>query len=226
MMFNAPLSMHRADNLITSLDLSADKNLVDLGCGDGSFLNHIASQYSLTGVGIDNKEALIQKANSQNINNSNIRFICGDALEYTQNMSPVDTIVCIGSEFIFGGYQALLNLASKSLTSQGRLLIGTIYWKQAPASDYIALLDGEDPYFNLEKTVAYAYDSGFIPLEIQRANDDEWDTFESHHSRKRYLAAIDSDDSSRREMTWQWQQAYLKWGMRTMGFCFLVLQKV
>ena len=53
----------------------------------------------------------------------------------------------------------------------------------------------------------------------------KWDAFEGSHTRTRYLKVIQSNDVDQYEQTKQWQTGYVKWGMKTMGFCFLILQK-
>jgi cyclopropane fatty-acyl-phospholipid synthase-like methyltransferase len=227
-MFNAPMSRQRAEYLIEALELSQSNHVVDIGCGGGAFLRLLASQYPVTGIGIDNNEALILQANEQwasQTNDNDVQYICSDAAQYLQEMSPVDTIICVGAEYIFGGYIELLQQAKAKLKSDGRILVGTIYWKQTPHADYLALMDGQNPNFDLLTTVQLAHDAGFIPLEVHRSNNDEWDTFESQSKRKRYLDSLQSNQPDMRERAWQWQKGYLEWGMDTMGFCFLILQK-
>ncbi|MBZ0294045.1 MAG: class I SAM-dependent methyltransferase [Anaerolineae bacterium] len=228
-MFNAPMSLSRADDLIKALDLPPRSTVVDLGCGDGTFLCRLAAQTSIAAVGIDNDDTLIRQARKQwtnRISASEVKFIDGDAAHYFTEMAPVDAIICIGAEFIFGGYRELLEGAVQRLNPNGRMLLGTLYWKQDPPADYLALMGGENPHVDLSTTVTATYETGFMPLAIHRSNADEWDAFESHHARKRYLSAVESGQPDMRERAWQWQSGYLKWGMSTMGFCFLILQKI
>ena len=75
------------------------------------------------------------------------------------------------------GYREFLQKTQQHLMPNGRLLIGTIFWKQEPSTEYLELMDGENPHFNLPTTIQIAYDTGFIPLEIQRSNDDEMGCF-------------------------------------------------
>lgn len=222
-MFNAPMSQHRAEYLIEALGILPQQIVVDFGCGDGAFLQQLASQVAITGVGIDKDTNLIQKATSgwtQMDHESTLNFIATDVNTHIADMDPVDVIICIGAEYIFGGYANMLSVIKPLLKPNGKLLVGTIYWKQAPPADYLSLLGDEDPYFDLLTTVDMAYQASYLPLDIGRANDDEWDRFESFTARKRY------QDVAARNSTWRWQHGYLKWGMNTMGFCFLVLEKL
>lgn len=228
-MFNAPLSQDRAQHLITSLELSTGASVVDLGCGNGLFLETLALQHPIKGVGIDKDSDLIQNAKDkwgQQTSKSDLQFVCADVNDYIGDMPASDVIICIGAEYMFGGYRELLQQAKQHLKPNGILLIGTIYWKQTPADEYLAIMGGKNPNFDLYTTVQLAYDAGFIPLDVQRSNDDEWDTFESRSSRKHYQTAIKNNDTVLRQQTWDWQAGYLKWGMTTMGFCYLILQKI
>jgi cyclopropane fatty-acyl-phospholipid synthase-like methyltransferase len=218
------MSVERADYLINALDLVNLTHVVEPGCGDGAFLRRAASKTRITGTGIDNDQASIDEAKalwSSQSNSGDLTFICADAVAYLASLSKFDVMICIGAEYIFGGYANLLEVARQHLNDRGRLLVGTIYWKQPPSPEYLALMDGENPNYDLLTTVQMAHEKGFLPLEVHRSNEDEWDDFESSHTHSRYLET--SDTASQKE-AWEWQRGYLKWGMDTMGFCFLVLQ--
>lgn len=227
--FNAPLSHQRADNLIQSLDLSVSSHVLDIGCGHGQLLQRIALQYQIHGVGVDSNADVIRQANDEwatQTSKSEIQFVDTDAVDYVQTMSPVDAIICIGAEYILGGYTDLLRLAKQKLNPVGKLLAGLVYWKQPPAIDYLKStgMENDTPYFDLFTTVNLAREQGYIPLEVHRSNDDEWDEFENSTARQRYETAMQSGDTELHQKTWQWQSGYLKWGMDTMGFCYLILQ--
>ena len=222
-MFNAPLSFERADYLISLLDLAESAKVLDIGCGDGAFLQRVAQAYAIAGVGIDINADLIASAQAPwtDINSSStIEFLTQDANDYVQDMPAVDLIICIGAEYALGGYRQLLETANAHLNVGGRVLVGTIYWKQPPPSDYLALMNGENPHFNLHDTVQMAYQMGYLALDVGRSHDDEWDRFESRSNRRHYQNGNDWDKR------WEWQRGYLQWGMTTMGFCYLLLQKI
>lgn len=224
--FNSPLSLQRADYFIHILGIAPNSRVIDLGCGDGAFLIRMGRHTQIKGIGVDNSESLIEAANQAlalETGASQLTFVCADATQYLDTVPPAEVIVCLGAEYIFGGYRQLLQKAKSKLTPQGKLLVGTVYWKQPPSVEYLALMDGENPHFDLLTTVQIAREEGFIPLGVHRSNDDEWDSFESDHMQERYLTALESLEPDL-EKVWKWQEGYLKWGMATMGFCFLVLQ--
>jgi len=221
-MFNAPLSLERADYLISLFDLAESATVLDIGCGNGAFLQRVAQAKPIMGVGIDTNADLIASANAtwSNItSDSTLEFYVKDANDYVQDMSSVDLIICIGAEYALGGYRQLLETAKSKLNAGGQLLVGTIYWKQRPNVEYLKLMNGENHHFNLHDTVQMAYQMGYIPLDVGRSNDDEWDRFESRSNRRHYQNGNDWDRH------WQWQSGYLRWGVTTMGFCYALLKK-
>lgn len=188
----------------------------------------MAAHHAISGTGVDSNGTLIKIATdrtSASQYTGSLTFLCADAARYLDELSPVDVIVCIGGEFIFGGYRQLLKHAKQRLAPQGRLLVGTIYWRQPPTAEYLALMDGDNPHFDLLTTVQIAQNDGYLPLGVFRSSDDEWDSFESHHAQQRYREAVQMRQPALSTRMWAWQQGYVRWGMETMGFCFLDLQR-
>lgn len=227
-MFNCPLSTEKADRLIEQLKLDYNCYVLDIGCGEGEFLIRVAEQYSVTGVGFDRNLELItlaQQKAEKRIPSKTVSFACQDAQLFNWEAHEPNLIVCIGSEFIVGGYRQALQLFSHHLVNSGVLLIGTVFWKQEPLPEYLSLMGGENPHFDYMTTVDMAIEEGFIPLYLCQSSEDEWDDFESRHAQKRYLAAIQNADETVFKWIQSWQRGYLRWGRNTMGFGFLLLQK-
>ena len=231
MLFNSPLHTAKADRIIEQLSLKPSSFVLDAGCGDGEFLIRVAERYEIKGVGFDHNERLIERARakaSHRIKSGLVDFLVQDATNFSGQNNVYDLIICIGSEFIFGGYEATLKKLQLSLSPKGLLLIGTIFWKQKPTDEYLQLMGGENPHFDHETTVEKAVQQGFIPFYICRSNDDEWDDFESSTSQRKYVEALKQPSSAevttQIEKVRQWQRGYLKWGIDTMGFGFYLLR--
>lgn len=227
-MFNCPLGTEKATRLVEQLKLANNCYAVDVGCGEGEFLIRVAERYEIVGVGIDTNSDLIKLAQQkakQRIPSKNVSFMYQDARSFDWEAHKADLIICIGSEFVFGGYRQAMQSLSHYLVDAGTLVVGTIFWKQEPSPEYLSVMGGENPNFDYLTTVDIATDQGFLPLYLCRSNEDEWDDFESRHAQKRYLAAIQNADEKAFEQIRTWQRGYLRWGSDTMGFCFLLLQK-
>lgn len=227
-MFNCPLSLEKANRLIEQLSLVGNCHVIDVGCGEGEFLIRVAERYRITGIGLDNNSGCIERANEKakaRLRGKDVSFICRDAQSCTWETYKSNLMICIGAEFIFGGYRQTLQYLSQSLIEDGKLLIGTVFWKQVPVPEYLSLMGGKNPHFDYLTTIEIAFESGFIPLYLCRSNEDEWDDFESQHAQKHYLAALQNSDEKAFERARSWQGGYLKWGYETMGFGFFLLQK-
>lgn len=227
-MFNCPLSAEKASRLIEQLHLDQTSHVVDIGCGEGELLIHVAERYGITGVGIDLRPDLITLAKQQaatRLPDNLLFFLCQDAQHFDWSTHRTNLIICIGSEFIFGGCRQALQLFSQQLTSTGKVLIGTVFWQQEPSPEYLQIMGGENPHFDYLTTVDIAIEEEFVPLYVCRSNEDEWDDFESRYTQKGYLKALDHADQEAFDQTQKWQRGYLRWGHATMGFAFLLLQK-
>lgn len=229
-MFNCPLSSQKAIRIIEQLNLTKNNYIVDIGCGEGELLISIAERYNyIAGIGIDNNSNSISIANQKaktRISNELISFVCQDAKLFDWKARKTDLIISIGSEFILGGYRPTLKLCFDLLVTRAKLLLGTVFWKQEPSIEYLKLMEGENTYFDLLTTVNIAIEEGFTPIYICRSDRDEWDDFESRYAAELYLEAIQNADKKAFEKVQSWQRGYLKWGSDTMGFVFLLLQKL
>jgi cyclopropane fatty-acyl-phospholipid synthase-like methyltransferase len=230
MLFNSPLHTVKADHIIEQFNLKPGSYVLDAGCGEGEFLIRVAERYEIKGFGVDINKFLIDRAQDKantRIKAGNVVFTAQDAPNYLNEKKLFDLIICMGSDSIFGGYEAAIQKLKLSLVPNGLLFIGTIFWKQKPADEYLQLMGGENPYFDHANTIDKAIKQGFIPLYICRSNDDEWDDFESSTSQRKYLEAIKQpstlEAAKQIEKVMAWQKGYLKWGIDTMGFGFYLL---
>lgn len=233
MSFNCPLHIAKADRIIEQFNLKPGSRVLDAGCGEGEFLVRVAERYEIEGFGFDLNRDVIEKAQTkakERVNLGSVVFAAQDAADFSGKNDSYDLILCIGAEFIFGGYVGVLQKLKVLLKPNGLLLIGTIFWKQEPTPEYLQLMDGENSYFDHVATVELATRQGFVPLYICRSNGDEWDDFESSVSQWKYLKVMNQspapDAIKRIEEIKQWQDGYLKWGVHTMGFGFYLLRNV
>lgn len=176
-MLNCPLSTEKADRLVKQLELTNGCYVVDIGCGEGEFLIRVAEQYDVAGVGLYNNSDLIELANRKvkeriSSNSVSVSFVCQDARSFNWNRHT-DLMICLGSEFILGGYRQALPCLSHCLVDEGMLLVGTIFWQQEPYSEYLSLMGGENVHFDYLTTVDIAIEEGFVPLYLCRSNEDE-----------------------------------------------------
>lgn len=110
-MFNCPLSREKADRLVEQLALADSCRVLDVGCGEGEFLIRVAERYQVTGVGLDSNPDCIALANKQvrvRTLDKSLSFACQDVRSFDWGTHEADLIICIGAEFILGGYRQTL----------------------------------------------------------------------------------------------------------------------
>ena len=62
MLFNNPISSEKANRIIQLLDVFADSNVLDVGCGHGEFLIRVIKASDARGLGIDVDEEAVAAA--------------------------------------------------------------------------------------------------------------------------------------------------------------------
>lgn len=231
MLFNAPLSSWRADQLVELLALSQSDAVLEVGCGQGALLRKVVARWGCQALGIDTDAAAIdtaqQAAQAQGLD---IEFRCADAKLLP--LKPVELAICIGATQAYGqgarAWHNTLTVLSRLVRPGGQILIADGFWAQPPAPEYLEFL-GEQP--GIEKThaenLAAAQALGLTPLYAARSNPDEWDHFEWSLTLAAERAARAHPDSvamqQQRSHRRRWQAAYEAWGRDTMGFGFYLL---
>jgi len=230
--FNCPLSIDKANQLISKLNLSASSTILDAGCGNGELLIRAIEASGASGLGIDIAEQsiILARASAKDrLAGVNIDFMIGDANDHTIGVDRFDVAICIGSTHAFGdgdsAYPNTLDALSKRLRPGGLMLIGDGYWKQPPATEYLKFL-GEPAgiYRDHNENIEYAQNRGLVHLYDAQSSDQEWDHFELSHYNRSIERAQSMEDQSRAAMLikriTEWRNAYLRWGQSTMGFGF------
>lgn len=237
MIFNSPISIQKADQIISSLNLKPNDKIVDLGCGEGEFLSriHLNSNSHCLGIDIDSSciELAEQKVH-QNPLGEKIQFLSADIQEKQLEKNSYDLAICIGSTHAFGqgemAYQNALKRMNDLIKPNGLLLIGEGYWKQNPEQEYLNFIgDPVGIYNSHEQNIQQAESLGFIPMFALTSNQDEWDLFEWSFRMKAERQVIAEPDNksahNNLKKVREWNKYYRKYGRYTMGFGFYLYLK-
>ncbi len=134
-------------------------------------------------------------------------------------------MLCVGSDHVFGDQEDALAALHPLVRPGGVLLFGTGYWQRPPSAEEAAGLGATpDELADLATLVDTATAAGFRPLDVQTANEDEWNAFESG-----YLADLEEAlmvDPSADELRAQADAHRRGWlhGYRgVLGFAYLTL---
>jgi SAM-dependent methyltransferase len=183
--FNAPLSDARADALAETLAARRPARVLDIGCGWAELLLRIvAAAPAATGIGVDQDEPLLERGRANAVRRGIAERVQLIASDGSVPLDPGDVVVCIGSDHVFGDQAGALAALAPLVNPGGVLLFGTGYWQQPPTSEQAAAFGATpDELFDLAGLVERTVASGFRPLDIQTANEDEWNAFESGYLR-------------------------------------------
>ena len=180
--FNAPLSGVRADALATALAARAPRTVLDIGCGWAELLLRVlARSPAATGVGVDSDAALVARGQGnaeQRGLADRVRLI---AVDGKQPLDPADLVLCVGSDHVYGDQAAALHALRPNVTSGGRAALRHRLLAAATVRGRSGRGSGATPdeFLDLGGLVELAVGAGFRPLDIQTANEDEWNAFES-----------------------------------------------
>jgi SAM-dependent methyltransferase len=224
--FNSPLSGARADALAAALARRGPATVLDIGCGWAELLLRVvAAATDARGLGVDSDEKLIARGRD----NAARRGLAGRvelrASDGSAPLDPADAVLCIGADHVWGDQASALAALHPLVRPGGVLLFGTGYWQRPPTVEEAAGLGATpDELPDLAILVDRCIAAGFRPLDIQTANEDEWNAFESG-----YLADLeehlmtDPAATVQREEADRHRDGWLRGYRGVLGFAYLTL---
>ena len=218
------------DKLLTlgeSLRLRPGCRVIDFACAYAEALVLWAEHFGISGVGVEVREHACQRARakvSERGLSDRIEIVCAQAADYPFEEQAYDAATCIGASFVFGGYRPTLCAMQRAIRPGGRLGIGEPYWKsdRVPPS-YAA----QETFHSESELLQIARQEGFNLEYIVRANQDDWDRYESGNWRGliRWLEenpAHPERDPVREHLHKQ-QDDYLTYGRAYLGWAMYAL---
>jgi hypothetical protein len=134
-------------------------------------------------------------------------------------------VLCIGADHVWGDQASALTALHSLVRPRGVLLFGTGYWQRPPTVEEAAGLGATpDELPDLATLVDRCTAAGFRPLDIQTANEDEWNAFESG-----YLADLEEyvmthpSANAQRERADRHRAGWLRGYRGVLGFAYLTL---
>ncbi|VFU10195.1 SAM-dependent methyltransferase [Methylocella tundrae] len=236
--FNVTESAHRIHNPFTpdklatlgaALRLEPGTRVLDLGSGSGEMLCTWARDYDIIGTGVDMSRLFSDQAKrrAEELGVADrVEFIHGDAAGYVAD-EKVGVAACVGATWIGGGVAGTIALLTKSLSSNGIILIGEPYWRQLPPTEDVAKGCGArsiSDFLLLPELVASFDNLNLDLVEMVLANQDGWDRYEAAKwlTMRRWLEENPDDDFAkeiRERLTSEprrhvaYTREYLGWGV-------------
>jgi ubiquinone/menaquinone biosynthesis C-methylase UbiE len=175
----APVSRPSLRELVSWLEPPAGGRAVDLGCGEGEWLQELLlAQPGMTGVGVDHMmpSTAAQRSEQRQLTDR-VSWVETDASTWQDGL--FDVVVCVGASHAFGGLDEMLTAVSKHLRAGGQAIVGDSIWEGEPSPAVLAALEvSADAYPQLAGLVETMQRHGLEPSFIHTSTVTEWDDYE------------------------------------------------
>lgn len=236
--FNCPMSKKRADRLISHLAVNQADRVLDAGCGSAEFLIQLLKATGCGGIGIDvDDEALSRGMESARnlVQTGRLQLTNADLRQFNIEGDNYTAGICLGSSHAFAdekrAFPVTLERLSKSVSTNGKILVGECFWRKEPQIEYLDLL-GEPVgiYRTFQENIICAGEVGLELVDADQATLREWDAFERDHLRRSEIRLSEAPGDEKLVNSLnakrEWYAGYKKWGRDTLGFGFYIFQKV
>jgi len=224
--FNSPLSGPRADALAAAIARRRPRSVLDVGCGWAELLLRIvAAAPGARGLGVDSDERLIVRGRANAAERGLSDRVELRISDGSEPLDPADAVTCIGADHVFGTQAEALAALHPMVRPGGVLLFGTGYWQRLPTDAEAAGLGATpDELPELADLVDTCGAAGFRLLDLQTANEDEWNAFECGYlaDLEEYLMTHPSADDVRTEADAH-RNGWLRGYRGVLGFAYLTL---
>ena len=207
--------------------LTADSQVLDMGCGKAGPAVVLAEAFGCRILGVELREGFAAEARARVKERSLESLIdvrTADAARFQLEPDSYDVAMAIGTCFIWGTIEHAARALVPAVKRGGYLALGEPYWRSQPPKG----IDRE-PFASLPETVARLESAGVGLTGIIAAGQDDWDRYESLHWRavEEWLAANPAhpDAAAIRDRHRASLAAYLEHQRSLLGWAILVARK-
>jgi SAM-dependent methyltransferase len=207
--------------------LTADSQVLDMGCGKAGPAVVLAEAFGCRILGVELREVFAAEARARVKERGLERLIdvrTADAVSFALEPDFYDVAMAIGTCFIWGHIEHAARALVPAVKRGGYLALGEPYWRSQPAVGV-----DREPFVSLPETVARLESAGVHLTGIIAASQDDWDRYESLHWRavEEWLAANPghADVASIRDRHRASLAAYLEHQRPLLGWAILVARK-
>jgi SAM-dependent methyltransferase len=207
--------------------LGKNSRVIDFGCGFGETLALWASNFGVSGIGIDIREYACERARKKMKEHGisdRVQILCLNAAEYRFQKHYFNVAACIGATFIWHGFRPTILEMKDALQPNGKLVIGEPYWLKDSVPKEFA---EKQSVYHEDEILEIIREEGFDLEYLVRANTDDWDRYETgnwigllrwldenpkHQERSEVIKHLHES-----------QNEYLRYGREYMGWALYVL---
>jgi SAM-dependent methyltransferase len=212
------------------LNLQEGKRVIDFGSGYAEALVLWAEQFGISGIGIDIREHVCERARKKISDRGlgdRIQIVCGKGAEYPFEGHGYDAAVCLGATFIWKGFEPTIRAMAKAIPDHGRLAVGEPYWLQDEVPpEYVRT---EQEFFKEHELLQIIRESGFDLVYLIRASQDDWDQYEAGNWLGLVAWLKENPEHPERQQVMDHlhkiQDEYLRFGRQYLGWAVYILEK-
>lgn len=229
-----PSSEEKLEQLVRLLRLPAGVRVVDIACGKGEFLIHLAEAYRVDCLGIDLSPFFIAEARKRlevRASEAEVTFMEMDGAEFKPEEPHTFTVAtCLGASWIYGGHGGTLDALTRMVAPGGWVITGEPYWLKEPCEEHLKVLGLPKEAFGTHlDNVEAGEKRGLELVTTLVSNVDEWDRYEG----LQWLASDEyarshSEDPDLPELlrrVGEEKSTYLRWGRDTLGWAIYVFRR-
>ncbi len=223
-----PIGAHQIGRALAHLELGADDEVLDIGCGSGEILAQVLEGCACHGVGLDPDRGAIARARRRLQTVAGRWELYGFPLEDMQpSPGRFTAVMCIGATHAFAlgeeAWPSALRGMSERARPGGWLLVGDGYWRQTPAEEYLQATGLQRTEMRGHgENIAVAEALGLKLVVAETTTQDDFDVYERcfWQAAEDHLEARPKDPEMQvQAQHWRdWSDAYQRWGRDTLGF--------
>ncbi|HEY7467733.1 MAG TPA: methyltransferase domain-containing protein [Dehalococcoidia bacterium] len=228
-----PISVAKADLVIEALRLNPASRVLDIACGKAEMLCRIAARYGASCAGVDLSPHFCaearRKADSRGLSDLvTVEEISGDA--FTAPEATFDVTMCIGAEWVFGGWTRTLTQLQRWAKPGATVVAGTPYWISPPPASYLEATGlSSDSFLTHAENVGAGESLGLNLLFAVVSNQDDWDNYVGLSWRAAYDFVRDNPNDGDRgeieELTANDKKAYFQYARDCLGWAIYVFRR-
>lgn len=167
-------------------DLQPGQHVIEFGCGYAAPLALWAQAYGITGVGVDIRPAVCERARtllSAKGLADKVEVICANAATFAFEPAAFDVAACIGATFIWPNCLSdALYAMRRAIKPGGHVIIGEVFWNDPHlvSPEILAREKSIGPEMDI---YAKARAAGFEVIYVLHSNTDEWDHYNAENWR-------------------------------------------
>jgi cyclopropane fatty-acyl-phospholipid synthase-like methyltransferase len=207
--------------------------VLDVGCGKGELLMRALRHVGGEALGIEPNPAFAAAARERAREWGLTAHVTIEECRWQDLPAPpryASLAICTGSAHAFGSLGDALRALHAIVVPRGLALVAHGYWKREPAPEYLTALGStRDEQDDWDGTLARAGAPGWRVRHADASTREEWDDYErAYAANVRAWCAAHPDDPDAlafMERITRWSALVEQYGLDTMGYVLLLLQR-